>query len=68
MRIPSSSAQRLEIGRVAEPEQVPEALRAAGMTAEKNPHTFSLLFIISAGYIRWMTGRGLRLPPPGRPL
>ena len=32
---PSSSAQRLLIGRVAELEQVPNALRAAGMTLAK---------------------------------
>ncbi len=36
---PISSAQRLLMGRVAELEQVPKALSAAGMTLEKNCRT-----------------------------
>ena len=36
---PMSSAQRLLMGRVAELEQVPKALRAAGMTFVKNSTT-----------------------------
>ena len=39
MGTPMLSAQRLLMGRVAELEQVPKALRAAGMTFVKNSTT-----------------------------